>query len=375
MLPFLYTIRNLGREPLRTLQIILGALAVVLPIMAALAFDDGMHRLLGATGDPQNIIVLSRDSTESLQRSSIPGESQGEAAAQSGVLATSPEVHLMTPVTAGSGAQGRAYLRGVLPSALAVHRSVQLTAGRFPRAGEVMVGSLAHRALHMPEADLHPGSTLTIAGQSFTISGSFAAPGTRYESEIWGEKNDILALTNRDRLSCVIARADTTGARRLEHLAFRRSDLELSALPEPKYYETLGAFFRPIALISWLCALLISAGVLFGGFNTLYAAFGTRTRELAALRAIGFGSGSIFCSLIMESLLACLTGPLLACALAVFALEGATISLSAGTLTLHFGLSTLVAGIASGVLLGVLGAAFPAWQCLRTQLALALRSV
>lgn len=375
MLPFLYTIRNLGREPLRTLQIILGALAVVLPIMAALAFDDGMHRLLGATGDPQNIIVLSRDSTESLQRSSIPGESQGEAAAQSGVLATSPEVHLMTPVTAGSGAQGRAYLRGVLPSALAVHRSVQLTAGRFPRAGEVMVGSLAHRALHMPEADLHPGSTLTIAGQSFTISGSFAAPGTRYESEIWGEKNDILALTNRDRLSCVIARADATGARRLEHLAFRRSDLELSALPEPKYYETLGAFFRPIALISWLCALLISAGALFGGFNTLYAAFGTRTRELAALRAIGFGSGSIFCSLIMESLLACLTGTLLACALAVFALEGATISLSTGTLTLHFGLSTLVAGIASGVLLGVLGAAFPAWQCLRTQLALALRSV
>ena len=375
MLPFLYTIRNLGREPLRTLQIILGALAVVLPIMAALAFDDGMHRLLGATGDPQNIIVLSRDSTESLQRSSIPGESQGEAAAQSGVLATSPEVHLMTPVTAGSGAQGRAYLRGVLPSALAVHRSVQLTAGRFPRAGEVMVGSLAPRALHMPEADLHPGSTLTIAGQSFTISGSFAAPGTRYESEIWGEKNDILALTNRDRLSCVIARADATGARRLEHLAFRRSDLELSALPEPKYYETLGAFFRPIALISWLCALLISAGALFGGFNTLYAAFGTRTRELAALRAIGFGSGSILCSLIMESLLACLTGTLLACALAVFALEGATISLSAGTLTLHFGLSTLVAGIASGALLGVLGAAFPAWQCLRTQLALALRSV
>lgn len=375
MLPFLYTIRNLGREPLRTVQIILGALAVVLPIMAALSFDEGMRSMLGATGDPQNIIVLSRDSTESLQRSSISGESQGEAAAQSGVLATSPEVHLMTPVTAASGAQGRAYLRGVLPSALAVHRSVQLTAGRFPRAGEVMVGSLAHRALHMPEADLRPGSTLTISGQLFTISGSFAAPGTRYESEIWGEKNDILALTNRDRLSCVVARADATGARRLEHLAFRRSDLELSALPEPKYYETLGAFFRPIALISWLCALLISAGALFGGFNTLYAAFGTRTRELAALRAIGFGSGSIFCSLIMESLLACLTGTLLACALAVFALEGATIPLSAGTLTLHFGLSTLVAGIASGALLGVLGAAFPAWQCLRTQLALALRSV
>ena len=375
MLPFLYTLRNLGREPLRTLQLVLGALAVVFPIMAALAFDSGMRSLLGSTGDPQNIIVLSRDSTESLQRSSIPGESQGEAAAQEGVLATSPEVHLMSPVSTPGGRQGRAYLRGVLPEALAVHRRVQLTAGRFPRAGEVMVGALAAQTLHLPAEELQPGCTLRIGGQDFLISGAFAAPGARYESELWGEKNDVLALTNRDRLSCVVARANAVGARRLEHMAFRRSDLELSALPEPKYYETLGAFFRPIALISWLCALLISAGALFGGFNTLYAAFGTRTKELAALRAIGFSRRSIFCSLIMESLLACLSGTLLACVLAVFVAEGVPIPLSMGTLTLHFGASVLSAGIAAGVALGVLGAAFPAWQCLRTHLALALRSI
>lgn len=375
MLPFTYTARNLAREPLRTVQIVLGALGVVFPIMAALAFDAGMGGLLRATGDPHNIIVLSRDSTESLQRSSIPGESQGEVAAQSGIHATSPEVHIMTPVRTGSGAEGRAYLRGVLPGALGVHRQVRLTAGRFPRAGEVMVGELAHRALHLPEAGLRPGGRLHIGGQEFTISGAFAAPGTRYESELWCEKNDALALTNRDRLSCVIARADATGARRLENLAFRRSDLELSALPEPRYYETLGAFFRPIATISWLCALLIAAAALFGGFNTLYAAFGARTKELAALRAIGFGRGSIFASLVVESLLACLAGTLLACALAVFVVEGVTLPLSAGTLRLHFGLGTLLAGIGAGALLGCLGAAIPAWQCLRTPLATALRSI
>ena len=67
-LPFLYTLRNLTREPLRTLQIVLGALGVVFPIMLALAFDAGMSKMLSATGDPQNIIMLSRDSTESLQR-------------------------------------------------------------------------------------------------------------------------------------------------------------------------------------------------------------------------------------------------------------------------------------------------------------------
>lgn len=375
MLPFLYTVRNLTREPMRTVQIVLGALAVVFPIMAALAFEAGMGSLLSATGDPRNVIILSRDSTESLQRSSIPGESQGEVAAQSGVTAGSPEVHLMAPLATAAGGQGRVYLRGVLPEALAVHSKVQLTAGRFPRAGEVMVGALAHRALQLPAAELQPGAQVEIAGQGFTVSGVFAAPGTRYESELWCEKNDALALTNRDRLSCVVARVDATGARRLENLAFRRSDLEISALPETKYYETLGAFFRPIAVISWLCALLMAAGALFGGFNTLYAAFGARTKELAALRAIGFSRRSIFASLITESMLACLSGTLLACALAVFVVEGATVSLSAGTLTLHFGLGVLLVGVGTGAALGCLGAALPAWQCLRVPLPIALRSI
>ena len=374
MLPFTYTARNLTREPLRTLQIMLGAFAVVFPIMLALAFEAGMSGLLRATGDPQNIIILSRDSTESLQRSSIPGETTGEAAAQSGVLATSPEVHLMTPLSTEAGQQGRAYLRGVLPESLRVHRRVQLTAGSFPRAGQVMLGALAHRALHLSPQDLAVGSKLTIGGQVFTISGTFAAPGTRYESELWCDKNDALALTNRDKLSCVIARADATGARRLENLAFRRSDLEISALAEPRYYESLSAFFRPLATISWLCALLIAAGAVFGGFNTLYAAFGARTKELAALRAIGFRRRSIFASLITESLLICLAGTLPACALAVFIVEGITVPLSAGTLTLHFGLPTLLAGIGSGALLGCLGAGIPAWTCLRVPLPIALRA-
>lgn len=374
-LPFLYTLRNLTREPLRTLQIVLGALGVVFPIMLALAFDAGMSKMLSATGDPQNIIMLSRDSTESLQRSSIPGESQGEVAAQSGITATSPEVHLMALLTTQSGEHGRIYLRGVLPGALTVHTKVQLTAGRFPRAGEVMVGTLAHHALHLPPNAMKPGDAVTIGGQQFTISGIFAAPGARYESEIWCEKNDALALTNRDRLSCVVARANDTGARRLENLAFRRSDLELSALPEPKYYEALSAFFRPIAAITWLCALLIAAGAVFGGFNTLYAAFGARTKELATLRAIGFSRTGIFLSLITESLLTCLTGTLLACILAVFVVEGYTVSLSAGTITLHFGMLTLPVGIAAGTLLGCLGAALPALQCLRIPLPSALRSI
>lgn len=374
MLPFFYTLRNLGREPLRTLQLIIGAFAVVFPMLLALAFDAGMQGLLSATGDPGNVILLSRDATESLQRSSIPGETQGEAAAQSGVSATCTEVHLISPVTTAGGTRSRLYLRGVTPAALQVHSSVQLTAGRFPRAGEVMVGCLCRRTLGVAESELAVGSRINIGGTVYRISGHFAAPHTRYESELWGDKNDALALTAREKPSCVVAAADATGVRRLENLVFRRSDLELAAVPEPKYYEDLGKFFRPLATISWLCALLISAGAVFGGFNTLYAAFSSRTQELAALRAIGFSRFGIYVSLTEESLLACLTGTLAACAPAVLLCEGMTIPLSAGTLTLHFDLPILLCGIGTGAALGILGAALPVQRCLSIPLATALRA-
>lgn len=380
MLPFFYTVKNLQREPGRTVQIILGAFAVVLLVMLSLSFDSSMNRMLDSTGNPNNVILLSTGSTESLQRSSIPGEASTVAAATPGVVKgdrprVSTEVHCMTPVIFPGGQKGRAYIRGIGPEAFTVHDTVRLTDGRLPKPGEILVGELTYHALGVDKADVALGKTITLGGAKFRISGHFAAPNTRYESEIWGDRSDILALTKRENPSCVIATTEGKGAKALQNLAFRRSDLELAAVSETKYYEDLAKFFGPIVTITWLSALLVAIGALFGGFNTLYAAFGSRTRELAALQAMGFTRMNIFCSLLIEALLSCMLGTLLACVLCVFIFSDATISLSAGTLTLHFDAATLIYGMLTGVGLGLIGAALPAWSCLRVTLPTALRSI
>lgn len=381
MLPFSYTVKNLQRDPSRTVQIILGAFAVVLLVLLAVSFDTGMTRMLGATGNPNNIILVGAGALESLERSTIPAETAPLVAATAGVVkigsqpAVSTEVHYMAPLTLENSQEAKGYFRGVGPESLLVHDTVRLTEGKFPKPGEIIVGALAYRALGVPKDTLATGKKIKVGTAQFTVAGQFAAPDTRFESELWGDRSDLLALTKRENPSCVIALTEGRGATELEILSMRRSDLELATQSEAGYYAGLAKFFGPIVTITWISALLVALGAVFGGFNTLYAAFGSRTRELAALQAMGFSRTSIFLSLLTEALLACMLGTLIACVLVVFILSGATIPLSAGTLTLRFDAATLFIAIGTGIGLGIAGAALPAWNCLRVDLPKALRSI
>lgn len=366
---------------MRTFQLVLGAFAVVLLVLMAGAFNQGMERLLQATGSEDNIMLIGAGAVESIERSSISAEAENVAAATPGVAqisgrqAVSTEVHYMAPFTLDDGTETRGYFRGVTPQSLLVHTKVRLTEGRFPVPGEIMVGRLAHRSLRVAEEQVAIGKTIKIGANTLKISGKFAAPDTRYESEIWGDKNDLLAISRREEPSCVIARTYGGNTVGMESIPFQRSDLEAAAIPEKEYYENLSKFFGPIIQITWISALLVAAGAVFGGFNTLYAAFGVRAKELASLQAVGFNRFSILISMLTESLIACLLGTLAACLVGVLFVQGFTISLSAGTLTLAMSLSLLVMAIATGTLLGVIGAAIPAWNCLRQPLPIALRSI
>lgn len=382
MLPFSYAVRNLLRSKTRLLQTVGGSALVVLLVMAAAAINEGMTRVLSASGSPHNVILVGAGSEESIQRSEVAENSAGIAeAAISGITerlqtrAISSEIHYMNRVELEGGQNSQALLRGVMPEAMQVHSQVRLLEGSFPASGQVMVGRLAWRKLRVSPETLKPGRQITLDGQQLLISGTFAAPGTVMESELWAPLNDLRVLAKRDTLSCVILRLDDPGDfPEVELFTKQRLDLELTALRENDYYAQLTAFFRPLRVMTWLTAGLIATGALFGGINTLYAAFASRVRELAALQAIGFSRGTLLLSLIQECVLACLIGSLLASAMALLLLEGRTVPFSIGAFVLEISPQIAVLGIVTGLLLGLIGAIPPAIRCLKPALATALRA-
>lgn len=382
MLPFSYAARNLFRSKTRLLQTIGGSALVVLLVMAAVAINQGMNRMLSASGSPHNVILLGAGSEESVQRSEVPEQAAGIAAASIpgvseslGVRAVSPEIHYMSYLDAGDGEPRQALVRGVTAEALRVHPEVRITGGSFPRAGQVMVGRLAWRKLGVAESALRAGGEVTLGGQLFTISGMFAAPGTVLEAEIWATLGDVRVLAQRDNISCVVLRLDDPADfAEADLFAKQRLDLELAALRESDYYGRLAAFFGPLRAMVWITAGLIAAGALFGGINTLYAAFASRVREMGTLQAIGFGRRTLLWSLVQESTLASLIGALLASAVAMVLLDGRTVPFSIGAFRIEVGPGVALAGIATGLFLGLLGALPPAVRCLKPALPVALRS-
>jgi len=381
LLPFAYATRNLLRDIPRLLQKIAGSCVVVFLILATGAFNEGMKSVLSASGSANNVILLSTGSEESVERSEIDVQVESLAAGIRGVetrlaqAAVSGEVHFMGELGTDASGKQQALLRGVTPAAFEVHREVRILEGVFPASGEVLVGRLTHHMLELPMDALRPGATIDFEGQRFTISGIFEAPGTVMESEVWFDRNDLMTLTQRDSLSCVILRLEhPVNFSAVDLFAKQRLDLELSAIREGDYYDKLSGFFAPIRAMTWLTAGLIAAGAIFAGFNLLYAAFASRIRELATLQAIGFRRIAVLISLVQESLLATLSGTLLAAFLGVFLLEGQAVHFSIGTFYLELSNAVVIAGLSMGLLLGVLGAVPPAIHCLTAPLPNTLRS-
>lgn len=381
MLPFAYAVRNLFRGKTRLLQTIGGSALVVLLVMAAVAINHGMNSVLSASGCPHNVILVAAGSEESTQRSEVQ-ESSAQIAASAipglaerlGLRAVSSEIHFMTYVGLPGGKNVQALLRGVSPEALLVYPRVRLTDGEFPVSGEIMVGRLAWRQLGLGEDTLKPGTSLAIDGQSFRISGIFAAPGTVLESELWATLGDLRVLSKRETLSCVVLRfVNPVDFEEADLFTKQRFDLELSAIRETDYYRSLGLFFQPLRAMTWITAVLIGTGALFGGINTLYAAFASRIREMATLQAIGFGRRALLLSLIQESTLASLCGTLLAALVAMLLLDGRTVPFSIGSFALEIGPAVAMAGIGTGLFLGFIGALPAAIRCLKPSLPSALR--
>ncbi len=386
-LPFEYALRNLGRSRVRLIASLLGAALVVLLVLAAGGFARGMHRTLADRPSlHQNVILLGAGSEEALERSQITAGAESIAAAsipglrtEDGTPFVSPEIHMALPVRteADAAEQHEAVMRGVRPAALLVHPEVEITSGRMPRSGEqeLLVGALASTRLGLPDERLAIGRTLHIDDRDWTIVGHFTAPGTVMDAEVWLPLVDLQIATKREAsLSCVIVTLDTARFTDVDLFAKSRLDLELAAVRERDYYASIAALFRPIRIMVLATAVLIATGGILGGLNTMYAAFAARVREIGMLQALGFTRRAIVCSLTEESLFAAACGAIIGAALGLVALDGLAVRFSMGAFELRLDPPVMLAGLAGGLAVGLLGAVPPAIRCLRLPIPQALKS-
>jgi len=389
LLPWEYGIRNLFRRPLRSVLTLVGLALVVLLIFVVVGFIRGLEASLDVSADRQVVIVHSLGASENIENSSVAARTPSVLTASlagiqrrpgpsgSQVSYASPELYLGTNVVfEGDGQASMGIVRGVMPTALLVRRKVQLLAGRWPVAGEVLVGRLAATKLGHTERDLAVGRRLTFEGRSWTICGIFAAAGSALDSELWCPLDDLQQAMKRQDLSLVaISLAPGAAFADVDEFCKEQLTLELQATPESAYYESLRKHYSPVRTLAWIMVILIGGGGVFAGLNAMYGSVAARTRELSTLQALGFSRRAIAVALVQEAVFLAVSGSLLAAAVALSSVNGMAMRFTMGAFIMRVDSVALLIGCGTGLILGAVGAIPPAIRAMRLPVAEGLKSI
>jgi ABC-type antimicrobial peptide transport system permease subunit len=385
LLPWEYGVRNLLRRPSRSALTLGGLTIVILLVFVVVAFIRGLEKSLAASGDPNVVLVYALSSGADIENSSIAARTPALLSAnldgvqkRYGQRCLSPELYLGTRITVDAeDITGLGLVRGVTTSAPLVRSKVQIVEGAWPRAGEVLVGRLAYSKLGSSAEALAIGKTVSFDGRQWRVSGTFAAGGSAFESEMWCPLDSMQAALKRQDLSLVAVKmASGSSVSDVEMFCEeRKSDLELKAVPEAAYYAALQKHYKPVRMLGWIVVWLIAGAGVLAGLNTMYGAVVGRTRELSSLQTIGFRRNAITLSLIQEAVLLAVGGSLIASALAFLLVNGAAVRFTMGAFTLQVDSVGVAIGCGVGLLLGVLGAIPPAIKAMRLPIAEGIKAV
>src|SRR5262249_4378574 len=267
---------------------------------------------------------------------------------------------------------------GISDKSLELRPKLKIAEGRMFRPGlrEIIVS----RSISKRFRDARIGDKMKIGRSSWDVVGIFDASRTAYDSEIWGDYNEVSGEFDRAVSSSLLVRcADrATLASVREKLAGDRR-LQLDVFGQKEYFESQSGTATPIKVLGYLIAVIMSVGSAFAVMNTMYAATAYRTREIATLRVLGFKKSNIMLSFVFESLLLGILGGALGC---VMALPMNGISTGTGNFTTFSEVAfdfkvtpaLMLEGIAFAAVMGVVGGLLPARLAARLTIVRALRT-
>jgi putative ABC transport system permease protein len=365
----------------------IGIAGVVAVLLGVLSIREGFSRTLQTTGSPGVALVMRAGSNGELS-SIVFKDSVGVIEQAPGVgrdaqgALVSAEAYVVVDVPKRTtNTAANVPLRGVDASAMRVHERVRLVTGRMftPGLNELVVG----RGAAGQFAGLEVGRTVKWGRTSWSVVGVFEAGGGLAESEIWGDVRAVQDAYNRTTYQTVrvnLASADAFQA--FKDALTSDPRLDVSVERESEFYAQQSRVLSVLVeVFASVLGLLMGLGAVFGAILTMYSAVAARTREIATLRALGFGALPIVVSVLAEALLLGLIGGLAGGLIALVWFNGLRTSTlnwaSFSQVTFAFAVTPalLGTGLAYALLLGLFGGLLPSVRAARLPITQALREL
>lgn len=384
-IPLSYSLRNLLTRRMTTVLTASGMALVVMVFAATLMLTDGLQKTLVETGSPDNVIVIRKGSQSEVQsgverHQAYIVESQPEIAAGSdgSRLLAKELVVLINLPKRDSNKPANVVIRGVSAASLALRPQVRLVEGRMPQPGsaEIMAGgSIARR---FQGAGI--GEHLRFGMRDWTVVGIFDGGVTGFNSEIWGDADQLMQAFRRPVYSSMLFKlADSGSFERLKENIESDPRLTLEVKREPRYYlDQSEAMTKFLNILGMTLTLIFSLGAIIGAMITMYASVANRVAEIGTLRALGFQRSSILAAFLSEALLLGLIGGLVGVSCASF-LQLVTIStmnwqtFSELSFSFRLTVATAMKSICFSLVMGLAGGLVPALRAGRISIVDALR--
>lgn len=385
-IPLSYIARNLWTRRLTTALTAGGLALVVFVFSTVLMLDAGLKKTLVSTGEEDNVVVIRKGAETEVQsaidRNQANVIEMHPAVAIGGDgrrLASKESVVLISLAKIGSGKPSNVVIRGVSQAGIGLRPQVRLASGRFftPGSSEIVVGSSIAKGF----AGTQPGEHLRFAQREWTVVGTFDAGGSGFDSEIWGDADQLMQAFRRTSYSSMVVRLSAS-----DQFERFRSDIDVDprladdAKRERTFYsdqsKALSTFLN---ILGFTLSAIFSIAAMIGAMITMYASVANRVAEIGTLRALGFKRANVLAAFLIEAMLLGLVGGLagLGCAAFMqFASFSTTNFQTFADLSFRFILTPAIVGktLAFSVTMGLVGGFLPALRASRMNVVDALRA-
>src|ERR687895_311387 len=318
-IPVKYILRSSSSRRLTTVFTIVGIALVVFVFTAVLMMANGVQKTLRATGSDDNMIVVRKAAMSEIMSildrdaaSIIINMPQVAAFADGRPMSSKEAVVIINLNKIGAPGISNVIVRGVEEAAFRLRPQVRIVQGRMFRWGarEVIAGA----GITDRFAGAQIGERMKFGGDLWSVVGIFDADGSGFESEAWGDSNQIMDAFKRTSFSTVTLRlkqpddlseiaAAFESDNRLQYFAAKR---------EKKFFEEQSEMMATfIRILGIFVTVIFSIGAMIGAMITMYGAVANRTVEIGTLRALGFYRRSILLAFLIESLFLSLGGGLI----------------------------------------------------------------
>src|ERR1700732_986949 len=387
-IPIVYNLRSVKARWTSAIVAVLGIAGTVGVFVAMLSLARGFKATLVSSGSYDNAMVMRAGATSEMTGGvgvdavKILQDAPGIARSSDGPLLT-PEVVLVAPIPLiSTGTDANVQIRGVSKNVLQIRNKVKIVEGRMfqPGLNEVVVGKNANKSYTV----LTLGNTISLGNVRWSIVGVFDAGGSAFDSEVWADAHLLGPAYNRPDTffqSVTVHLVSPDSLQQFKDAVTSDPRLNVDVTREIDYYSKQSTRLTTlITVLGGLIAAIMAIGAVFGALNTMYSAVAERGREIATMRALGFGAAAVVISFSIEALLISFIGGAIAC-LAVLPLNGLTTSTmnfqTFSNLAFAFMITPelLVKGILFALTTGLIGGLRPAVRAARLPVATALREL